>query len=422
MSILIKGALVIDPCEGINGVCDVLIERGTIKEIGRDIPSNKAKEVIEGKGKILAPGFVDLHVHLRDPGQTYKEDIESGSRCAVAGGFTTIVCMPNTVPAIDRREVVEYIVDKAKSIGLCEVLPAGAVTEGRKGKKLVNMYSLLKAGCVTFSDDGSPVQDPLVMKRAMQIADQLGTFIMNHCEDDRLASGHINDGLVHTLTGILPRYTEAEDIMIARDCILSLKTGAHVHIQHVSSALAVEIIRFFKEKGAKITAEVNPHHLILTEKSLLEKGSLSKVNPPLRREEDREALIRGIREGIIDCIATDHAPHSDKEKGFIESALPGIIGLQTALPIMLDIHRKGFIDMKDIIRLMSCNPAKILGREHGIKIGKEANLVLFDPEEEWVLDEKTNLSKSKNTPLWGEKLKGKVKLTIFKGKRVYEEF
>ena len=420
MRILIKEADVIDPCYKLNGKYDVLIEDGIIKDVSEKIEI-KEGIVIDGKGKILSPGFVDLHVHLRDPGYTYKENIDSGSKCAVAGGFTTIVCMPNTDPPIDNVKVVEYILSKAESVGLCNILPVGAVTKGRKGKRLTDFYSLLNAGCVAFSDDGSPIQDPLIMKRALQLADQLGTFIMNHCEDGRLSSGHINDGILSTLTGISPRYIEAEDIMVARDCILSLRTDSHVHIQHVSSALSVEIIKFFKEKGAKITAEVNPHHLLFTEDSLIEYGSSLKVNPPLRSNRDREALIEALKEGIIDCVATDHAPHSLKEKGFIEQALPGIIGLQTAFSMMIFLMEKGFVDLETIIRSMSCNPSKIIGCNHGIIKGKEASLVLLDLYEEWILNEETNFSKSRNTPFWNKKLKGKVKLTLFKGKIVYKD-
>ncbi len=421
MKILLKGGRVVDPCINIDDELDILIEGDRIREVGKDI-NVKGIEVFDVKGKVVVPGFIDLHVHLRDPGQTYKEDIESGLKCAVAGGFTTILCMPNTNPPVDTAETVKYIIDKAERVGLCEVLPCGTVTKGRKGKELSNMYLLKEAGCIAFTDDGSPVQDALLMKRALQIAKQLDTFIMNHCEDDSISYGHINEGYIHALTGIAPRSPEAEEIMIARDCILSLKTEGHIHIQHVSSSLSVEIIRHFKDKGAPITAEVNPMHLYFTEEVIKEVGSNGKVNPPLRREEDKIALIEALREGIIDCVATDHAPHAPHEKGLIEESMPGMIGLQTALPIMLELKRQGYFTLNDIVRFMSCNPARIISKkDHGIHPGNPANLTVFDENKEWILDENTNYSKSRNTPLWKRRMKGKVIMTIYMGKVVFKD-
>jgi len=421
MKILLKGARVVDPCLNIDEELDVLIEGEKIGEVGKDIRI-KDCEVIDVKGKILCPGFIDLHVHLRDPGQTYKEDIESGLKCASAGGFTTILCMPNTDPPIDRVDTVKYIKEKAEKIGLGEVLPCGTVTKGRKGKELSNLYLLREAGCVAFTDDGNPVQDSLLMKRALQLAKQLDTFIMNHCEDNNISYGHINEGFIHALTGIPSRSSDAEEIMIARDCILSLKTGGHIHIQHLSSALSVEIIEYFKRKGANITAEVNPMHLFYTEEIIKEAGSNAKVNPPLRGEEDRIALIDALKEGVIDCVATDHAPHAPYEKGFIEKAMPGMIGLQTALPIMLELKRRGYFDIKDVIRFMSCNPARIISKkDHGILAGNTANITVFDEDGEWILNERTNFSKSRNTPLWNSKLKGKVIMTFYKGRAVFKD-
>lgn len=380
-------------------------------------------QVIEAEGLIACPSFVDLHVHLRDPGQEYKEDLQSGMKCAVAGGYTAIVCMPNTNPPIDSPHVAEYIKRKSEDIGLCRVLPAGALTVGRKGQELVDFYALKRAGCVAFTDDGAPLMDSALMEKALKLTSQLNTFVMNHCEDDRLSQGHVNEGYVSSLLGIPYRSASAEDVLVARDCVLAYHTGGHVHLQHISSRLSLEIVRFFKERGAKITCEVNPLHLIFTEEELLRSYALAKVNPPLRREEDRRVLLEAIADSTIDCVATDHAPHAVWEKGTLEKAMPGMIGLQTALPVMLSLVEKGYISLMRMVELMSCKPAQILNLEdHGsLKEGSKANLVLFDPNKEWILDESTSFSKSRNTPLWGKKLKGKVVITIFEGRIVYRD-
>ncbi len=420
--ILIKKVRLIDPSQNLDSTKDILIEKGKIKAIGDDLFELEA-QVIEGQGLIACPSFVDLHVHLRDPGQEYKENLESGMKCAVAGGFTTLVCMPNTKPAIDSPETAQYVVRKAEDIGLCRVLPSGAITKGRKGQELVDFFALKEAGCVAFTDDGAPLMDSRLMEKALKLTAQIGSFIMNHCEDDRIANGHINEGYVSSLLGIASRPSSAEDLLVARDCILAYHTGGHIHIQHLSSSLSVEIIRFFKEKGARITCEVNPYHLLFTEEEILNSYSNAKVNPPLRSQEHRRALLEALKDGTIDCVATDHAPHALWEKGQIEKAMPGMIGLQTALPMMLQLVREGHISLSRMVELMSCTPAKILGLADcgSLREGSKANLVLFDPEKEWVLNEETNLSKSKNTPLWGKRLKGKVLYTIFEGRIVYQD-
>ncbi|MDW8067007.1 MAG: dihydroorotase [Aquificaceae bacterium] len=420
--ILIKRARLIDPSQNLDKLGDLLIDKGRIKAIGDDLFELEAY-VIEAKGIVACPSFVDLHVHFRDPGQEYKEDLESGMRCAVAGGYTTVVCMPNTNPPIDSPEVAQYIIRKAEDIGICRVLPTGAITKGRKGKELVDFYSLKKAGCVAFTDDGSPLMDSKLMQRALELTAQVGSLVMNHCEDDRLAYGHINEGYVSSLIGLSSRHVSAEDVLIARDCILAYYTGGHVHLQHISSRLAVDIIRFFKDKGARVTCEVNPYHLLFTEEEVLNSYANAKVNPPLRREEDRKALLEALRDGTIDCVATDHAPHAVWEKGSLQGAMPGMIGLQTALPMMLQLVRDGIISLSHMVGLMSCKPARILGLEDcgSLKEGYKANLVLFDTEREWTLSEETNFSKSKNTPLWNKPLKGKVVYTIFEGRIVYKD-
>ncbi|MCS7307461.1 MAG: dihydroorotase [Aquificaceae bacterium] len=420
--ILIKKARLIDPSQNMDCIGDLLVEKGRIKQVAEDIFELEA-QVIDAKGLIACPSFVDIHVHLRDPGQEYKEDLYTGMRTAVAGGFTTLLCMPNTKPAIDSPEVARYVIRKAEDVGLCKVLPAGAITKGRAGKELVDFYALKNAGCPAFTDDGSPLMDSKLMQRALELTAQIGAFVMNHCEDDRLAYGHINEGYVSSLTGISSRPASAEDVLVARDCVLAYHTGGHVHVQHLSSKLSVDIIRFFKEKGARVSCEVNPYHLLFTEEELLSSYANAKVNPPLRKEEDRRALIQALQDGTIDCIATDHAPHAVREKGLIESSAPGMIGLQTALPMVLNLVREDKISLSKMVELMSCKPARLLGLEGcgTLREGAKANIVVFDPEKEWVLCEETNLSKSKNTPLWNKTLKGKVVYTIFEGKVVYSD-
>jgi dihydroorotase len=421
LKLLIKKGTVVDPSQDLEGVYDLLIEGDRVKKIDREIFEPEAK-VIDARGLVVAPGFVDLHVHLRDPGQTYKEDIESGSRCAVAGGFTTVVCMPNTDPPIDSPWVAEYVVLKARCLNLCNVLPAGAVTKGREGKELTDMYSLKEAGCVAFTDDGSPVMDSDLMRRALEISAQIGVPILDHCEDDRMASGSVTAGEVATLLGYTSRPPEAEEVLNARDCILAYHTGGHVHIQHLTTALGVDIVRYFKDKGARVTCEVNPYHLILSEEEVLRSGPLARVNPPLRRKEDLGALRSALADGTVDCVATDHAPHAGFEKDLLGGAMPGMIGLQTALPIMLTLVSEGVISLRRMVELMSTNPARIIGIDRGtLREGSVADVVIFDPNKEWVLNEETNLSKSRNTPLWGKRLKGKVIYTIKGGRIVHKD-
>ncbi len=418
---LIKGGMVIDPSQGLLGIYDVLIEGDRVKRIEEEIFEPEA-EIIDAKGLIVAPGFVDLHVHFRDPGQTYKEDILSGSKSAVAGGFTTVVCMPNTEPPIDSPETAEYVRAKANCWGICNVLPAGTITKGRRGRELSDFYALKEAGCVAFTDDGSPVMDSGIMRRALELSAQLGVPIMNHCEDDSIAVGSVNEGEVSALLGLSTRPPEAEDVLNARDCVLSYHTGGHIHIQHLTTSLGVDMVRYFKDKGAKVTCEVNPNHLLFTEEEVLRSGANARINPPLRKEEDREALRKALSDGTVDCIATDHAPHASFEKGMVESALPGMIGLQTALPIMLELVSREYLSLIKLVELMSTNPARIIGIPAGtLKEGSPADIVIFDLKKEWVLNEETNFSKSRNTPLWGRTLTGKVIYTIKGGKLVYKD-
>ena len=418
--LVVKGGRVLDPSQGLDEELDVCIDKGVIKRLERDIFEPEA-EIIDAEGLVVSPGFIDIHTHLRDPGQEYKEDLESGSRSAVAGGFTTLVCMPNTVPPIDSPHVAEYVIKKACSVGLCRVLPAGTITKGRKGRELADLWALKDAGCAAFTDDGSPLMDASLMKKALELSAELGVPIMNHCEDDTLATGSVNEGEMSSLLGLSTRPPEAEDVLNARDCILAYYTGGHVHIQHLTTHLGVNIVREFKSRGAKVTCEVNPNHLILTEEEVTKSGADARVNPPLRSERDRKELVEALRDGTIDCVATDHAPHHLSEKGLVERAMPGIIGLQTALPILLELVHRGEITLSRAVELLTVKPASIIGVDRGtLKPGSAADITIFDPKKEWVLNEDTNYSKSKNTPLWNRKLIGRVIYTIKEGRLVYK--
>lgn len=422
--VIIKDGYVIDPLNNLNGKFDILLEGGKITKIQQEIVPFAGCEVIDASNKIVSPSFVDIHVHFRDPGQTYKEDIYTGSLAAVAGGYTTVVCMPNTTPALDETSLIRYVIEKGEDIGLCRVLPSAAITKGRKGRELTEMALLKDAGAVYFTDDGAPVMDSFIMRKAMEYAGSIGSFVADHCEDLNLSNnGVAHEGEIAAALGLPALPPEAEEIMVARDCILSLQTGMPVHICHISSRLAVEIVTWAKAMGAKVTAEVTPHHLYLTDEELLDFSCNAKVSPPLRTHEDIESLRWALSSGIIDCVATDHAPHAHNEKMMdMHLCPPGMIGLQFALPILLELVKKDYIDLVKMIEVMSTNPAKLIGiKPPQIKVGEVAELTIFDPFESWQVNEDTILSKSKNTPLIGRKLIGKVKYTFFNGKIVYKE-
>ena len=413
-----------DPSQNLEGLADILVEDGKISKIERNIPPSGEEEIIDARSTVVAPAFVDPHAHLRDPGQTYKEDIESGSRAAVFGGFTTVVTMPNTSPTADDPAVVEYQILKAQKVGLIRLLPAAAITVGRKGERLTDFNALKKAGAVALTDDGTTLTDEALFKLALSWAADLDLLVMDHAELPSLSEGHLNEGKVSSLLGIAGRSRSAEAIAVARDGFLAQETGAKIHIQHLSAKESVELIKLFKDKGVRITAEVNPNHLLLTEEAILKYGSLAKVNPPLRTEEDRKVLIQALAEGIIDCIGTDHAPHADWEKQKpLDQAPPGMLGFQIALPALVRLYNEGFITLKRLVEVLSTAPAKILGLypELGtLKVGTTADLVIFDLKREWVFDGETNPSKSKNSPFFGQRLVGKVLYTIKEGKVVYK--
>ena len=420
--ILIKDGRVVDPETGLDETLDLIIEDGRIKEIGKFSESESYEKIISAKGKIVAPGLVDIHVHFRDPGFTYKEDVETGARSAAAGGYTTVVCMANTKPVIDNVEVLKELEKREETLPI-HVYNTAAVTMGLKRQELTDMTELLKAGDIGFTDDGIPIKDEKLVMEAMKTAAQLDVPISFHEEDpDLIGNSGINSGEVARKLGLEGAPALAEEVLVARDCLLALRTGAKINIQHVSSEVSVQIIRLMKKMGAKVYAEVTPQHFSLTEEAVLRKGTLAKVNPPLRTEKDRYALIQGLREGVLDVIATDHAPHSPEEKNReLKQAPSGMIGLETALALgITNLVRKGHLTLSQLLEKMTVMPAGLYGMECGnIKKGANADLVIFDEREKWRVEH--FWSKSENSPFIGEELYGKVKYTICRGKIVYTD-
>ena len=416
--LLIRGGRVIDPVSGVDEIRDVYIARGEI--VGEH--DSPVVSVIDATGLVVAPGLIDMHVHFRDPGHTYKEDIYSGAHAAAAGGFSVVASMPNTDPVIDNIDRVETFVRRASS-ALVNVVTYGAVTVGEKGKELTDFIALCDAGAIALSDDGMPIDDEEVMRHALKRAKHVGMIISSHCEySDMVKNYAVNEGKISEQLGIPGRPAEAEELMIERDVRLAKEIDGRVHIAHVSTAKSVDIIRHAKKNGVAVTAETCPQYFTLTEDAILEKGALARVNPPLRTEEDRLAIIEGLRDGTLDCIVTDHAPHSDEEKSRgLENSLSGMVGLETSLALTLTklYHENGF-SLSDIINLMSTKPAHILALARGsIAVGDAADVVIFDPDEEWTVDPGKFHSRSHNTPFGGMKLKGRVKYTIVSGHIVY---
>lgn len=418
--ILIKGGRVIDPEEKSERSADVVTEDGIIKAIGSFQDDGTYETVIYADGCVVAPGLVDVHVHFRDPGLTYKEDIQTGAAAAAAGGFTTVVCMANTRPPVDDIKTLRHVLEEGKKTGI-HVLAACAVTMGMKGKELTDMEDLRAAGAAGFTDDGIPLMDEKLLERAMEQAAALDVPVSLHEEDPSyIKNNGINHGAVSDKLGIYGSPAIAEESLVRRDCELAVRTGARVNIQHISSAGGVEAVRMAKRRGGSVWAEVTPHHFTLTEEAVLTYGTLAKMNPPLRTEEDRLALIRGLQDGTIDMIATDHAPHSkeEKEKPLTE-APSGITGLETSLALgVTELVDKGYLTLPCLMEKMSLNPARLYGLDCGrMKAGAPADLVIFDPEEEFTVEK--FFSRACNSPFKGWKLKGKVRCTICGGSVVY---
>lgn len=423
--ILIKNGRVIDPAKGTDDVMDIVIDGGKIKAMGHYPENGEYETVIDASGLTVGPGLIDVHVHFRDPGLTYKEDIGTGAAAAKKGGFTTVVTMANTKPPVDSEETVRYVLEEGKKTGI-HVLPAACVSVGMKGQELTDMDALKAAGAVGFTDDGIPLMDQKLVRQAMLKAKELDVPLSFHEEDPAFISENgIHAGEAAKALGIQGSPALAEDALVARDCMLALHTGASVNIQHISSVNSVRMVKLAKELGADVTAEVTPHHFTLTESAVLEHGAMAKMNPPLRTEKDRLGIIEGIRDGSIDMIATDHAPHSAEEKAVepVWKAPSGIIGLETALALAVTkLVKPGHLTMVQLMEKMSLNPAKLYRFDKGsVAEGADADLVIFDENERWTVTEDDIASKSHNTPFIGAELYGRVKYTICGGRIVYED-
>ncbi|MEE9286366.1 MAG: dihydroorotase [Dehalococcoidia bacterium] len=443
-SVLIRGGRIIDPAQGVDAVGDLLVRDGRVAAVapGGGLSAPERTPELDATGLVVTPGFIDLHCHLREPGYEEKETIATGTLAAARGGFTTVCCMPNTKPAIDTRATADFVLGKARHEAAVRVLPIGAVTVDRAGRELVEMGEMTEAGVVAFSDDGSPVADARLMRSALTYARTLGVPIINHCEEPGLSrSGVMHEGRVATFLGLGGVPAAAEDTMVARDIFLAELTGGHVHIAHVSTRGAVELVRQARERGLPVTAEVSPHHLLLTDEAVaggaLAEGrhdgssgtaydTNAKVNPPLRSREHVDAVVAGLRDGVIEAIATDHAPHTvvDKLCEFDLAAF-GISGLETALGSVLALVHDGRITLPALVERLTWGPARIIdGGRTGIgtlRAEAPGDVVLFDPDREWVVDAQAFASKGKNTPLDGRRLKGRVVTTIVGGSVVWAE-
>lgn len=424
MKLLIQKGRLVDPVGGIGGIMDILIEDGKLAVIGSDLRDQDA-QVIDARGLTVCAGLVDMHVHLREPGLEYKEDISTGTAAAARGGITSVACMPNTKPAVDSPEQVRYVLRRAAESCGVRVWPIGAVTVGEKGETLTDGQALKEAGAVALSDDGMPIQNANLMRDALIRAKRLGLTILSHCEDaDMVRNYAVNEGRVSRALNLPGRPAIAEELMVMRDAMLSEETGAAVHICHISTAGSVDIVRQFKKKGVHITCETCPQYFTLTEDEVLNQGTMARVNPPLRTRQDVEAIIAGLKDGTIDAIATDHAPHSAQEKAKpLAEAPSGMVGLETSLGATLTaLYHTGEMDLSDILKKMTFNPACILGIPKGrLSLGGEADFTIFDPNETWTVDPEQFSSKGRNTPFAGRELTGKVKYTIVGGKIVYED-
>jgi dihydroorotase len=446
MKILIEKGHILDPSQRIDGIGDVLIEDGKIKEIkiqkisphpppgkgGRKGGSDSELRIIDASGLMVIPGLIDMHVHLREPGFEYKETIKTGTMAAVKGGFTTVCCMPNTYPVNDNASVTEFIIRKATQEGSCTVLPIGAITKGQKGEELAEIGTMRKEGCIAFSDDGQPVMDSLIMRRALEYSKAFNVPVISHCEDLTLSEGGVmNEGLLSVTLGLSGIPAEAEMIMVYRDISLAELTGGRLHIAHVSTEGSVKLIRDAKKRGINVTAETCPHYFSITEDAVKDYNTNAKVNPPLRTEIDIEAIKEGLKDGTIDVIATDHAPHHMDEKLREFDAAPfGIAGLETALPLSLRLVNEGVLTISQLVEKMSLNPARILnlltphalrptGIKGTIKVGSDADIIIVDKNREFKVESYKFASKGKNTPFEGWVLKGMPISTICK-KKIYE--
>ena len=423
-ALLISGGRIIDPGRKLDKIASLLITDDKISWLGDNTPPATVCDVIDAKGMIVCPGFVDLHCHLRQPGFEEKETIASGSLAAARGGFTTICCMPNTNPPPDSQSGIDYVKSTAASEAVVRVLPIGCISKGRQGESLAEMAEMAEAGAVAFSDDGSPVVSSRLMRQAMEYSLAFGRPIIDHCEDTELTGGgQMNEGIIATRLGLAGMPAAAEENIVARDIGLAEFTGARLHIAHITTRGSVELIRHAREKGIRVTAEVTPHHLTLTEKEVIGYNTNAKVNPPLRTEKDIEALISGLKEGVIDAIATDHAPHTENNKMCEFARAPfGISGFETALGSLVSLVHSGKLELNLLIARLTSGPAGVIGSKLGtLAIGAPADVAILNPNRAWVIDAAQFASKGKNTPLDGRELTGRVMATISGGRLVYQD-
>ena len=426
MTRLLKGGRVIDPAQGLDGACDVLIENGRIAALGRGLASGTAAVVEVPHGLVICPGFIDMHVHLREPGQEHKETIETGTAAAAAGGFTAVACMPNTAPINDNASVTRFIRDRAAESGVVRVYPIGAVTKGSKGEQLAEIGELNQAGCVAVSDDGRPVASAMMMRRALEYAGMFGMPVIDHCEEPTLkGEGVAHEGHVAAVLGLRGIPAAAEDVMVERDVVLAEAFGGRVHIAHLSTRGALRAVRAAKARGVRVTCEVTPHHLVLCDDALMGPKSYDtnlKMNPPLREAADRDALVGGLADGSVDAIATDHAPHHADEKHVEFDRAPfGIAGLETAVSLLVDrVVHAGVITLARLVELWSVNPARILQVPGGtLAVGAQADLTILAPDLAVTVTPDRFRSKARNTPFGGWTLRGGVAATIVGGRAVY---
>ena len=420
--ILIKNGRLVNPATNTDEVMDVAIENGKILKVGKGIEENGFEKVIDATGKIVAPGLIDVHVHFRDPGFEHKEDLLTGSASAAKGGFTTVVCMANTKPVVDSVEVLNYVQNKAELVPI-NIVQAAAITKGFLGKELVDMKTLKEAGALGFTDDGLPINDTALVMKAMEMAKELDVPLSFHEEDPSLIGNPgVNAGEVAKELGLVGAPNVAEDVMVARDCMMAMKTGAKVDIQHISSGNSVDMVRFAKQYGARVYAEASPHHFTLTEDAVREHKTFAKMNPPLRTAWDRDKIIEGLKDNTIEIIATDHAPHTTEEKtGEFQNCPSGIIGLETSLALgIMSLVNAGHLTYLQLMEKMSVKPAELYNLDTAnIAEGKPADIVIFDPNEKWIAGDYA--SKAENTPFTGMEMTGKVKYTICNGRIAYED-
>jgi dihydroorotase len=424
----LRGGRILDPARDIDRAQDLWIDQGKIAGWGEDAPAalraRKDVQTIDVHGAVVCPGLVDIHVHLREPGQEEKETIETGVRAAVRGGFAVVACMPNTTPPLDDRPRIEYVRRRAAELGLARVMPIAAVTRGQEGEQLTEIEDLVDAGAVAISDDGKPVRNAEIMRRALELTRDLGIPVIQHAEDpDLKGTGVMHEGWVSTRIGLKGIPDIAESVIVARDALLAERTGGRVHVAHVSAARSVEIIRRVKERGIRMTAETTPHYLLLTDEAVIGYPTSSKMNPPLRSERDRDALIEAVVDGTIDCLATDHAPHTDIEKDAdFDSAPFGIVGLETALGAYLKaLVEPGHLSLMDLVSRMTVGPYRVLGRTGGtLETGAEADVTVFDPSSRWTVRASDFESKGRSTPFEGWDLPGRVLMTVVGGRIAYQ--